>query len=149
MNFWKEKVEINCPTNVRKIQPRVIIFIRELFVKTNILKARGWWPGTLIIFKNIFLTVCVSLSGLGPSETHEKLSMRKICDSSNEKQGEKLFLLWRHSALLVWPFSWLAKNRRQGKSLSALNSIRYGALCRSKLFSPALRGSLVSPRSQR
>ena len=47
----------------------------------------------LIIFKNIFLTVCVSLSGLGPSETHEKLSMRKMCDSSNEKQGEKLFLL--------------------------------------------------------
>ena len=72
----------------------------------------------LIIFKNIFLTVCVSLSGLGPSETHEKLSMRKMCDSSNEKQGEKLFLLWRHSALLVRvyvrPFSWLAKNRRQG-----------------------------------
>ena len=33
------------------------------------------------------------LSGLGPSETHEKLSMRKMCDSSNEKQGEKLFLL--------------------------------------------------------
>ena len=48
----------------------------------------------LIIFKNIFLTVCVSLSGLGPSETHEKLSMRKMCDSSNEKQGEKLFLLF-------------------------------------------------------
>ena len=69
----------------------------------------------LIIFKNIFLTVCVSLSGLSPSETHEKLSMRKMCDSSNEKQGEKLFLLWRHSALLVWPCSWLAKNRRQEK----------------------------------
>ena len=56
-------------------------------------KARGWWTRDLIIFKNIFLTVCVSLSGLGPSETHEKLSMRKMCDSSNEKQGEKLFLL--------------------------------------------------------
>ena len=68
----------------------------------------------LLIFKNIFLTVCVSLSGLCPSETHEKLSIRKMCDSSNEKQGEKLFLLWRHSALLVRPFSWLAKNRRQG-----------------------------------
>ena len=45
----------------------------------------------LIICKKNFLTVCVSLSGLGPSETHEKLSMRKMCDSSNEKQGEKLF----------------------------------------------------------
>ena len=43
----------------------------------------------LIVFKNIFLTVCVSLSRLGPSETHEKLSIRKMCDSSNEKQGEK------------------------------------------------------------
>ena len=64
-------------------------------------------------------------------------------DSSNEKQGQKLFLLWRHSALLVQPFSWLAKNRRQG------NPCQYAALCRSKLqapLSPALRGSLVSPR---
>ena len=87
----------------------------------------------LIIFQNIFLTVCVSLSGLGPSETHEKLSMRKMCDSSNEKQGEKLFLLWRHSALLVRPFSWLAKNRRQGNPCQYARdwSIRYGALCRS------------------
>ena len=40
-----------------------------------------------------FLTVCVSLSGLGPSETHENISIRKMCDSSNEKQGEKLFVL--------------------------------------------------------
>ena len=44
----------------------------------------------LIIFKNIFLTVCVSLSGLGPSETHEKLSMRKMCDSSSEKTRRKV-----------------------------------------------------------
>ena len=47
----------------------------------------------LIIFKIIFFTVCVSLSGLGPSETHEKFSMRKVCDSSSKKQGEKLILL--------------------------------------------------------
>ena len=70
-----------------------------------------------------------------------------MCDSSNEKQGEKLFLLWRHSALLVRPFSWLAKNRRQGNPCEYDGdwSIRYGALCRSKLLSPALEGSLVSP----
>ena len=43
----------------------------------------------LIICKNIFLTVRVSLSGLGPSETHEKLSMRKMCDSSNKKTSRK------------------------------------------------------------
>ena len=42
----------------------------------------------LIIFKNIFLTVCVSLSGLGPSETHEKLSMRKMCDSRNKNKAK-------------------------------------------------------------
>ena len=94
----------------------------------------------LIIFKNIFLTVCVSLSGLGPSETHEKLSMRKMCDSSNEKQGEKLFLPWRHSALLVRPFSWLAKIRRQGNPCQYARdwSIRYGALCRSNFGSSHL-----------
>ena len=69
-----------------------------------------------------FLAVCVSSSGLGPSETHEKLSMRKMCDSSNEKQGEKLFLLWRHSALLVRPSSWLAKNRRQGNMSLSVRS---------------------------
>ena len=78
------------------------------------LRSAGGDPG-LDHLQIFFLTVCVSLSGLGPSETHEKLSMRKMCDSSNEKQGEKLFLLWRHSALLVRPCSWLAKNRRQGK----------------------------------
>ena len=78
------------------------------------IKARGWWPGTWSSSKIFFWQFCISLSGLGPSETHEKLSMRKMCDSSNEKQGGKLFLLWRHSALLVRPFSWLAKNRRQG-----------------------------------
>ena len=76
-------------------------------------------PRTWSSSKICFLTVCVSLSGLGPSETHEKLSMRKMRDSSNEKQGEKLFLLWRHSALLVRPFSCLAKNRRQGKPYGA------------------------------
>ena len=56
------------------------------------LRPAGGDPG-LDHLQNIFLTVCVSLGGLGPSETHEKLSMRKMCDSSNEKQGEKLFLL--------------------------------------------------------
>ena len=100
----------------------VAVFTNKTLLNKGAFKARGWWPRDLIIFKNIFLTVCVSLSGLGPSETHEKLSMRKMCDSSNEKQGEKLFLLWRHSALLVRPFSWLAKNRRQGNPLRSVRS---------------------------
>ena len=73
-----------------------------------------------------------------------------MCDSSNEKQAEKLFLLWRHSALLARPFSWLAKNRPQGKpcrhEYARDWSVRYGALCRSKLLSPALRVSLLPPR---
>ena len=56
------------------------------------LRPAGGEPGPDHLQK-YFLTVCVSLSGLGPSETHEKLSMRKMCDSSNEKQGEKLNLL--------------------------------------------------------
>ena len=39
-----------------------------------------------------FLTVCVSLSELGPSETHEKLSVKRLCGLSDEKLGEKLLL---------------------------------------------------------
>ena len=106
----------------------------------------------LIIFKNIFLTVCVSLSGLGPSETHEKLSMRKTCDSSNEKQGEKLFLLWRHPALLVRPFSWLAKNRRQGnpcqyaRDSGRYATVRFASPSSSHLHFKALLSLLGSSR---
>ena len=59
-----------------------------------------------------------------------------------------LFFPWRHSVLLVRPLSWLAKNRRQGKPCQYARywSVRYGALCRSKLLSPALWVSLVPPR---
>ena len=45
-----------------------------------------------IVNKNIFLTVCVSLSELGPSEPHLKLFVKRLCGSSNEKQGGKLLL---------------------------------------------------------
>ena len=45
-----------------------------------------------IVPQNIFFTVCVSFSELGPSETHVKLSVKRLCGSSNEKQGEKLLL---------------------------------------------------------
>ena len=44
----------------------------------------------MIIFKNIFLAVCVSLSGLGPSETHEKLSMRKNVGFKQRKTRRKV-----------------------------------------------------------
>ena len=109
------------------------------------LRPAGGDPG---LDHHIFLTVFVSLSGLGPSETYEKRSMTKLCYSSNEKQAEKLFLPRRRSALPVRPLSWLAKNRRQGKPCQNARdwSIRYGALCRSKLLSPALRVSLVPLR---
>ena len=45
-----------------------------------------------------FLTVCVSRGELGPSETHEKLLVKRLCGSSNEKHGEKLLLSWCHGA---------------------------------------------------
>ena len=69
------------------------------------------WSSVKILSVNIFLTVCASLSELGPSKTHEKLSLKKLCESSNEKQGENLFLPRHHSAPLVQPFSGLASNR--------------------------------------
>ena len=50
-----------------------------------LLKPAGGDPG-LDHLQWYFLTVCVSLSGLGQSETHEKLSMRQMCDSSNERR---------------------------------------------------------------
>ena len=40
------------------------------------LRPAGGDPGLDHLQK--FLTVCVSLSGLGPSETHEKLSTRQM-----------------------------------------------------------------------
>ena len=39
-----------------------------------------------------FLTVCASLSDLGPSDTHEKLFVKRPCGLSNEKQREKVLL---------------------------------------------------------
>ena len=74
-----------------------------------------------------------------------------MCDSSNEKQGEKLFLLWRHSALLVRPFSWLAKNRRQGIPVSTLETgryatVRFAAPSSSHLHFEALLSLLGSSR---
>ena len=56
------------------------------------------------------------MSELGPPETHEKLSVKRLCGSSNEKQGEKLLLSCRHWAPLVQPLSGLAKNRHVGKT---------------------------------
>ena len=83
---------------------RVIIFFT----------ARGPVATESIVHKNMFLTICVSLSELGPPETHENLSVKRLCGSSNEKQGEKLLLSWRHWAPLVQPLSRLAKNRHVG-----------------------------------
>ena len=68
-------------------------------------------PGESTVYKNICLTVCVSLSELGHPETHEKLSIKRLSGSINEKQGEKLLLSCRHWARQ----SGLAKNRHPGK----------------------------------
>ena len=68
-----------------------------------------------IVHKNISLTVCASLSELGPPEPREELSVKRMCGSSNAKQGEKLLLSCRHWAPLVRPLSGLAKNRHVGK----------------------------------
>ena len=74
-----------------------------------------WWRSRSST-KIFFLTICVSLSELGSPETHEKLSVKRLCGSSNEKQlqGEKLLLSWRHWAPLMQPLSRLAKNRHMG-----------------------------------
>ena len=78
-------------------------------------KARGWWPRTWLSAKIFFDSFCF-LDWTWPFQTHEKLYVRQMCDSSkDEKQGEKLFVPGRHLALLVRPLSWLAKNRRQEK----------------------------------
>ena len=53
--------------------------------------------------QKFFLTVCVSLNELGPSEPHWKLFVKRPCGSSNEKQGGKLLLSWHHWAPLVRP----------------------------------------------
>ena len=60
--------------------------------------ARGWWPGTWSSAKNFGF-----LEWTWPFGSPWKLSMRQMCDSSNEKQGEKLFLSWfnsLHSSLI-------------------------------------------------
>ena len=82
-----------------------------------------WWPQTWSSAKN-FWQFCVSFSGLGHSETHEKHSIRQMCNLSNEKQGEKLFLPWRNSSLLVRPLSWLAKVDGRENPVSTLETDR-------------------------
>ena len=111
-------------------------------------KARGWWPGTWSSSKTFFWQFVFPSVDLALLKPMKNFPWEKCVVQATKKQGEKLFLLWRHSALLARPFSWLAKNRRQGNPCRYAGdwSIRYGALCRSKLLSPALRGSLVSPR---
>ena len=55
----------------------------------EVFKARRWWSCTWSS-TNMFLTVCLF---------ERTWPFRKsLCDSSNEKQGEKLLLLWRHWA---------------------------------------------------
>ena len=66
--------------------------------------------------KNIFLKVCVSLGRFDPSAGHEKLPIRRVCDSSNEKREWKLLRPWRHWAPFVRPLTACAKNRHSGKS---------------------------------
>ena len=75
--------------------------------------AHGWWSRSQSQFF-FFLAVCVSLGELGSPETLEN-SMKRLCGSSNEKQGEKLPLSCRHWVPLVRLLSGLAKDLHVGK----------------------------------
>ena len=95
--------------------------------ESTALKACGWWPGTWLsakIFFWQFLFPWVDLALLKPMKN---FPWDKMCDSSNETQGEKLFLPWRHSALLVRPLSRQDKNTLLGKPVSALETGWYAA----------------------
>ena len=65
---------------------------RNFMAVLSPLRPAGGDPGLDHLQKK-FLTVCVSLSGLGPSESHEKVSMRQMCDSSNENKAKSCSFL--------------------------------------------------------
>ena len=84
LRYGKANSEKANSESARKLNVHVHFIFR--FEKgLEILRPAGGDPG-LDHLQIIFLTVCVSLTGLGPSETHEKLSMSQMCDSSKEKR---------------------------------------------------------------
>ena len=120
--------------------------IKQSFHQRN-LRPAGGDPGRDHL-QNIFLTVFVFLEWTWPFWNPWKTFNETNVWFKQRKTRRKLFLPWRHSALLVRPVSWLAKNRRQGKPCQYARdqSVRYSSLCPSKLLSPALPVSLVPPR---
>ena len=112
-------------------------------------KARGWWPGTWSsskIFFWQFVFPWVDLALLKPMKNFpwEKCVIQA---TKNKAKSCSFFDAIRRCSC-GRSADWLKIDGREipVSTLETGRSIRYGALCRSKLLSPALRGSLVSPR---
>ena len=96
-------------------------------LEASFLRPAGGDPGLDHLQKYFFDSLCF-LEWTWPFWNPWKTFHEKNVWFKQRKQGEKLFLLWRHSALLVRPFSWLAKNRWQRNPCQYARdwSIRYG-----------------------